>query len=182
MFAPPNYPSLNWFDGGLRENGWLHRLEKSNPSPEIRYSPALLRRLGGFGIKAGSALRAALPAGAVVREFYFRCGGEMMVAGSARTVRTFAQNTRLCWGHIPYPRVGFTPFSTPFIRGHFLNSSARRRSRGAKPSPLARKCGGAARVGGQRFVWNCFPVAAVSPAAAGGFVRRVVERSGTAWR
>ena len=75
-------------------------LEKSNPFPEIRNFPALFRRLGGFGVKAVSALS---------------------------------------------PRVR-SVFSFPLLVLAF-SFSARRRSRGAKFSPLARNYGGAARVG-----------------------------------
>ena len=130
---PPRLPSYDWFDRVLRQNSRLDRREKAIaplkfaiPPPETPGSP-----------------------GSVVREFYFRCGGETMVAGSARTVRTSAQNTRLCLEN--------TSFTSP--------RDAAPKSR--RELPLARKFGGAAWVGGQRFVWNCFPVAEVSPRAAG---------------
>ena len=67
---------------------------KRNPSPEIRNFPTLFRPSRRSRCKGGFGVNGAPP----------------------------LQKSRHCWGDIPYPRVGFTPFSTPFIRGHFLTS------------------------------------------------------------
>ena len=154
-------------------------IEKNNPSPEFGVPPPFFARLAGVGVKAVSSFSPRFPLvflfPLLLLAFYFparrlsqiakksplarKFGGAARVGGQRPTGR----RSRLLPPRFPRfpayrnrPRRGETRF--PRRPGASLLccsvvlplSPARRHSQLAKESPLARKFGGVARVGGQR--------------------------------
>ena len=117
-------------------------------------------------------------------------GGVGVKAVSAPTARAPARNLLSPCARSPHPGTPASDFPAlpvfcprpeqhlaffcflPLYRGSLPKFPARRRSRGAKPSPLARNFGDIARVGGQHHAEGQLPSAEVSPHTAGGMMRR----------